>query len=315
MKVLITGACGVTSRAVARSIRLSKRFHPLEIIGIDNEPVPYGLFEGLFDRIYRSPYVDDSFYEEWIRKFVADELPDAAIVNPELEVLFWSSKGFPVSAILPPCDFCHIAISKRRLYESLSQTGLVPPFSIINSDLMINRRVLHIDKWPVWIRDITEGSSSGRGSILAKNSGEACAWALLNPEIQQFMFSEYLPGRNFACTLLYSKGELKRIACYERLEYFMSRVVMSGVSGNITRGRLVNDKRLVNVSKDAIDILVKQTGELMDGLVAVDLKEDIEGHLYITEINLRNVAANYAFALAGFNIITDFRRAITAIWG
>jgi carbamoyl-phosphate synthase large subunit len=301
MKVLITGACGVTSRAVARSLLMSKRLKYLELIGIDVAENSYGLYEGLYRKITRSPHVTDPRYEGWIRKYISEEQPDAAILIPELEVLFWSSRGFPTAAILPPPGFCHLVISKRRLYEALSGTNLIPNFTIVDRDTLMQGGFNKL-QWPLWLRDFSEGTTCGKGSLCAMNPDEAHAWAVLNPDIKNYMLAEILPGRNFACHLLYNNGVVKRIACYERIEYFMARATLSGVSGNISKGRLVNDKRLVCVSQDAINQLVNSTDEVMHGLVAVDLKEDSRGVVRITEINIRHVAATFAFALAGFNL-------------
>jgi len=124
----------------------------------------------------------------------------------------------------------------------------------------------------------------------------------LNAGIQHFMVSEYLPGRNFACHLLYDHGALRKVASYERLEYFMARTVMSGVSGNISRGRLVNDPRIRDASIRAIDLISEQTDETMHGIVAVDFRETKDATPLITEINIRHVAATYSFAAAGFNL-------------
>ena len=53
MKVLVAGACAVTGRSVARSLRASKVFGPnLELIGTDIDVNMYGFYEKLYDKIY-----------------------------------------------------------------------------------------------------------------------------------------------------------------------------------------------------------------------------------------------------------------------
>lgn len=302
MKILITGACGVTSRAIARSLRLSKRLGDLQLIGTDVCENPYGLFEGLFDRIYRIPRVSESGYSSWMEKVCRSEAIEAAIIIPELEVLFWSGKDFPAPVALPPQGFCRLAVSKRRLYEALAGTGLVPGFHIFSREELLKSDSVGLPECPCWIRDFSEGATSGKGSLLAHAVEEIRAWAVLNRGIDQFMISDYLPGRNFACHLLYDRGEIVKIACYERLEYFMGRTVVSGISGNISKGRLLNDERLVKVSVAAVEHILKTTRETMHGIVAADLREAADGTPRITEINLRHVAATYSFAAAGFNL-------------
>jgi carbamoyl-phosphate synthase large subunit len=101
---------------------------------------------------------------------------------------------------------------------------------------------------------------------------------------------------------LYHDGKLIKVGIYERIAYFMGRIAPSGISGNISRGRLLNDARVLAVSKSAVEEICRNTGETMQGLVAVDLREDARGNPMITEINLRHVACTSAFASAGNNL-------------
>lgn len=302
MNILITGACGVTSRAIARSLRVSSLASDLRIVGTDVCDNPYGLFEGLYDSVYRIPHVREASYAQCIVDICAREKIDAGIVIPELEVVYWSGRRFPARVALPPPKLCQIAVSKKRLYEVLANTGLVPGFSVVSRETVLGGNICAVPRFPVWVRDFGEGGTSGKGSLLAQTPDEFRAWAILNPAIDQFMVSEYLPGRNFACHLLYSGGRVVKIACYERIEYFMARTVMSGISGNISKGRLLNDGRLSDISMSAIERILLQTGEQMHGIVAIDLREAADGSPMITEINLRHVAATYSFAAAGFNL-------------
>lgn len=299
--LLVTGACGVTSRTIVRALRRSPEFKGIRFIGTDICENNFGLYEGLYHRIYKvSPHSAGDQYREQIINICADERVGAAIVIPEPEVLFWTEHEFPVPALLPPRLFSHIAISKERLYECLFGTRLIPRYSILSRDSIMNG-VLSKEKeklggFPIWIRDCSEGSTSGKGAICVRRPDEAIAWMMLNPDIRQFMVSEYLPGTNLACLLLFIDGELMKIGCYERMDYFMARAVISGVSGNIREGRLINNDAAVNVSVDAVRHICRKTGETMSGLVTVDLRSDSNGEFRITEINLRQVAAASAFA-------------------
>ena len=131
---------------------------------------------------------------------------------------------------------------------------------------------------------------------------EAYAWAYLNPEISSYMVAEHLPGRNIACTVLFSGDELLKAGCYERLEYFMGHLAVSGVTGNINRGRLLNDERARNLAEQAVRFVAGLTGEQAHGLLTVDLREDRTGALKVTEINVRHVAATSALADGGANM-------------
>jgi carbamoyl-phosphate synthase large subunit len=300
--ILVTGACGVTSRAVVRSLKLSGRFSKSRFIGTDVCDNFYGLAEGLYDVIYRVPHCGDPTYSDTINAVAERERADLAIVIPELEVLHWTRHKMRVPCLLPPADFCRIAGSKASLYRMLEQSDTVPRFEILERSALLAGDFVPASGWPCWVRDHGVGSTSGRGSLLASSREELQAWILLNPETASFMLSEFLPGRNFACHLLYYDGRLVKTGIYERLEYFMGRIAPSGISGNISKGRLLNDSRILDVSREAVEAICRQTNETMRGMVAVDLREDASGRPMVTEINLRHVACTSAFASAGNNL-------------
>ena len=55
-KILVTGACGVTSRSVVRSLMSSPIFGGrCEFVGTDVCHLEYGIYEGLYDKVYKVP--------------------------------------------------------------------------------------------------------------------------------------------------------------------------------------------------------------------------------------------------------------------
>ena len=302
MNILITGACGVAPRAIARSLRISPVLADARLIGTDRGGNWYGFYEGLYERVYRVPEPRDPDYPDVIDEICRREAIDVAMVVPEAEVLFWSPREFPVPTLLPSARFVQVAISKRNLYDALRDTGLIPRYSIVTRDDLLARRGLELDGEPVWLRDYAAASSSGTGSIKVSEPEQGYAWAYLNPGIASFMASEHLPGRNLACCVLFCDDELLKAACYERLEYFGGHLVVSGVTGNISRGRLVNHDAARRVAEDGIRSVARQHDEPAHGLFTVDLREDTSGCPKITEINLRHVAATSALAAGGANM-------------
>jgi carbamoyl-phosphate synthase large subunit len=116
------------------------------------------------------------------------------------------------------------------------------------------------------------------------------------------MVSEYLPGRNLACCLLFYHGEIVKAICAERISYFMSHLVPSGVTGNTSEGRVFFSNELVATAESAVRLVAEKTGETMNGIVTVDLKEADSGDPLVTEVNLRHVAFTSAFTQAGANM-------------
>ncbi len=302
LNILVTGACGVTPRAIARSLRSSSAFGDATLVGADRGGNWYGFYEGLYDRVYRVSQPGDPGYPELIADICERERIDVALVGPEAEVLFWSGREFPVPTLLPPPGLVGVAISKGKLYEALRETGLVPRYRIVSRDELLERRGLELDGGSVWLRDWSDASSSGIGSIQVSEPEEAYAWAYINKEIPSFMVTEHLPGRNIAATLLLHDDELLKAGCYERLEYFMGHLAVSGITGNINRGRLINDERARTLAEQAVRFVGGLTGEAAHGLLTVDLREDRTGALKVTEINVRHVAATSALADGGANM-------------
>jgi carbamoyl-phosphate synthase large subunit len=302
LNILVTGACGVTPRAIARSLRASAAFAEARLVGTDRGGNWYGFYEGLYDRVYRVSGPGDPGYADLLAEICRNENVHAALVGPEAEVKFWSGREFPVPALLPPPGLVEIAISKGKLYEALRETGLVPRYRIASRDELLARGALDLDGGPVWLRDYSDASSSGIGSIQVTEPEEAYAWAYLNPEIPSYMVAEHLPGRNIACSLLFHEDELLKAGCYERLEYFMGHLAVSGITGNINRGRLLNDERARALAEHAVRFLCGITGERAHGLLTIDLREDRTGTLKVTEINVRHVAATSALAAGGANM-------------
>ncbi len=152
------------------------------------------------------------------------------------------------------------------------------------------------------MRDYADASSSGAGAIKVEEFEQAYAWAYLNPEIENFMVAEHLPGRNLACCMLFVDDELLKVGCYERVEYFGGRLVLSGMTGNICFGRLVNDAPTRAAGESAIRTIARQLREPAHGLFTVDLRETKEGDPKVTEINVRHTAATSALAAGGANL-------------
>jgi hypothetical protein len=300
-KILITGACGVTSRSIVRSLLLSDLFKGSVFIGTDICENPYGIYEGLYEKVYRVPNNDDKRYRKVIEKILRKEKIDVAIVTPEPEVLYWTKNPFKVKSFLPPQSFSKKVISKKTLYETLSSCSCVPKYEIINKKMILKNNFKTKLPYPIWVRDYSAGSTSGKGAYLAGSYEQLKAWLIINEKLDTFITSEYLPGRNFACFLLFNKGNLLKVGIAERIDYIMSKVAMSGVTGNSSKVKLVKNETVKKIAVNAVNMICKATKEVMNGIVVVDLKEDFKKNPLVTEINIRHVAFTSGFAMAGVN--------------
>ncbi len=302
MKILITGACAVSARNVLRSLKMSKLFKNATFIGCDMCSILYGAYSGDFDKLYRVPAVSSPKYREVMEEILAKEKPDAAMVIPEVEVLYWAKHPFDVPHLIPDARFCEVAISKRKLFALLKDSELVPKSFNVKKDEVYSDDFVAPLPYPMWIRDASAGTASGKGSFMAKDLSDLRAWVEINSGIDNFQLSEYCPGGNYGVLCLFENGELLKLAIAERLEYIMAKVAVSGITGNTSKGRFLNDESIKHNALKAIDIVSKTTHTTMNGLVVVDMKADANGDAKVTEINIRYVAYNCCLANAGFNL-------------
>ena len=312
MNILITGVGGPTVRSITKSIRMSDKLGQITIIGVDANPYCHGLYEeGMYDATQVVPRVHEANYWQSINDIVEKHSIDIAIVQPEKEVIGWSKykkegNDYPCKVFLSNVDLNAVLVNKSIMTTHLKDLGLVPKSISFTHKNVESKKVGETIGYPYWVRGVV--GSSGLGSLKVSSSEELENWLSINPSIEQFIASTYLPGRNLACKLLYYNGKLVRAACGERVNYIMSNVAPSGITGNTSFGRLINEPQLIEKAKSAMEYLFKATSAEKHGFFTADFKEDESGSAYLTEINARMVAFNLSFAKAGANFGEDIIR-------
>lgn len=153
-RILITGACGVTSRSVVRSLNKSDYFaNRCEFIGTDICYNLYGVYEGLYKKVYKVPGIKDSTYRSVMQRIIDENHIEYAIIMPEPEVLYWSVNPFDINFLRIPPIFAKFVLSKLNLYRLLQKTGLTPKFQLVDKKLIQNSlNCVKLD-YPMWIRD------------------------------------------------------------------------------------------------------------------------------------------------------------------
>lgn len=146
----------------------------------------------------------------------------------------------------------------------------------------------------------SEGTS-GLGSLRVSEYDLAKMWIDVNKGWGSFTASEFLPGRNFGCKVLFNNGALIAIFTSERLKYLMSQVAPSGITGNASLGKLTYNENAQNVALNAIKAVFSKFNKKPHGMFTVDLKENENGIPCVTEINPRHIATTYVFTLGGAN--------------
>jgi hypothetical protein len=312
MKILITGVGGVTPRSFAQALRKYSKYARYELIGTDSNKYAVGLYmPELFNRSYLVPKVTDPDYWSVIDKIIAKEGIDYAVINPELEVVEWAKRSlsynFPLKVLLPAYELASVLVDKSQLSDALEPYGIVPKSFIVTAEELSEGKDLKL-AYPFWIRSAL--GSSGLGSMKINSLAELKNWINVNPKVEKFLASEFLPGRNLGCKMLYYKGKLLRSAIAERVYYIMAKVSPSGITGNTCFGRLVNDPKVFEVASQAMDTMFEKTKTPKHGFFTVDLKEDANGKPLVTEVNVRFVAFAQCYAAGGANLPEDLIRVL-----
>jgi carbamoyl-phosphate synthase large subunit len=311
MKILITGVGGPTPRSFANALKNFSTYTEYEFIGTDINPLAIGLYQTeLFSKTYLVPPASDKNYWNVIENIIKENEIEYAIILPELEVLEWSKRqqeqALPCKTLLPDYQLAEFLVDKAKMTTVLQDMDVVPP----SIEFTRNQRELDIIGntlgYPYWVRS-TSGSS-GLGSLKIENVVSLQNWININPNVTHFLASVYLSGRNLACKLLYFEGRLIRAAVGERVNYIMAKVAPSGITGNSSFGRLLNEPEIVSIGQKAMERMFVYTNAKPHGFFTVDLKEDKQGKPYITEINVRHVAFTQCFAAGGANFAEDTMR-------
>ncbi len=308
MKILITGVGGPTPRSFAIALKKFAPYKDVTLVATDINPLAVGLYQkDLFAQSFVVPGATSPDYWDAIDKIVTENNIDIAVILPELEVMEWSKRKIthqlPCKALIPDHSMADLLVDKSKMTDILKDLDIVPPSVTFSRDLEDFTAVFDKLKGNFWVR--SSSGTSGLGSLKVDDLDSLKNWIQINPNVQQFLASQFLPGRNLACKLLYFNGKLLRTACAERVNYIMAKVAPSGITGNTSFGRLLNEPVLVDEAIRAMDHLFEHTGAARHGFFTVDFKEDHNGKPYITEINVRHVAFTQCFAEGGANFCAD----------
>lgn len=308
MKILMTGVGGPTPRSFAIALKKYSFYKRFEIIATDINPLSIGLYQSdLFCKSYLIPRATDTNYWDVIERIVKENQIEIAVILPELEVMEWSKRKeigkLPCKVLLPDNSIATLLVDKAKMTKVLMDMDIVPPsfaFSRTEKDL---NQIFNALGDNFWVRS-TSGTS-GLGSLKVDSQEALRNWIQINPGVQEFLASKFLPGRNLACKLLYYNGQLLRSASGERVNYIMAKVAPSGITGNTSFGRLLNEPELISTAVQAMDRMFEASGAVKHGFFTVDFKEDERGKPYITEVNVRHVAFTQCFAAGGANFAED----------
>lgn len=314
MNILITGVGGPTPRSFAIALKKYGNYKKYHLIGTDINPHSIGLYQkNLFDYSYIIPKAVEPNYWQAIETIISKHQIEYAIILPELEVEVWSKRQklakLPCKALIPNASVVSTLVDKAKMTTVLNELGVVPQSYAFDPKKIKLSNVFDVLASPFWVRS-TKGTS-GLGSLKVDNLDSLKNWIQINPMISEFIASTFLSGRNLAVKLLYFNGKLVRSATAERVNYIMAKVAPSGITGNTSFGRLLNEPTLVKSAIKAMDVIFESANAAKHGFFTIDFKEDDKGASFITEINVRHVAFTQCFAAGGANFAEDTMRLLS----
>jgi carbamoyl-phosphate synthase large subunit len=305
--ILLTGIGGLTPRSIAKVIRKN---HPdYRLIGVDVNKKAMGFFmPGLLDDYAVCPRCTEKGYFPFIEQLVKDYQIDYAFVQPEAEIVEWGAYyekngRYPVDVFMGCKSLSESLRDKAIMAELLKGTHFIPKTIKVTQENPRYEEVAELIGFPCWIR-ATEGTG-GLGSLRLDNLDSYKSWLFINSFISEFTVSEFLTGRHLANQMLYYNNEYVKGAALECAEYVMASTAPSHVTGNTHFARFLNEDRINRFCDECIKYLCAQLNVPAHGILSFDLKEDKNGDLKVTEVNIRHMAYTGVMAQVGFNLIED----------
>ncbi|MEM3798113.1 MAG: ATP-grasp domain-containing protein [Candidatus Bathyarchaeia archaeon] len=279
--ILVTGSGGIAGVNFVRALRASEQKY--RIVGTDNNKYYINFPE--LDSSYLTPRHDDSSFTSRIAEIVNREKVDFVHPQPSSEAFVISKNRRKLNSkiYLPSYKVMKIGQDKLETYKVL-YAKKVP---VANTETVSSLKEIHsafkrIGK-KVWVR--ARHGAGGRLSLLCNSWKEAYSWVSLwvqkGNSIDEFIFQEYLPGRNIAWDSLWLNGKLITSYCRERLEYPLKHVSPSGITGTPSVSRTIHDERVNKIAMEAVLAISSNA----TGAFSVDLKEDTSGIPRVTEVD------------------------------
>lgn len=306
-KILVTGIGGLTPRSITQIIREN---HPgYYIIGCDIDKKAVGFFmKNLLNEYHICPRCNSPEYFPWIERLVKEKHIDYAFVQPESEIVEWAdyynrNGTYPCPVFMGNKLFSASLKDKSIMADLLKDTEYIPKTIKVTQANPRYADVERIIGFPCWIR-ATEGTG-GLGSLRVDDLESYKSWLFINSRILEFTVSEFLTGRHLANEMLYYNGEYIKGAALECVEYVMANTAPSHVTGNTHFGRFLNEDRINAFCDSCIKYIEKKLKVSAHGILSFDLKEDKNGNLKVTEVNIRHMAYTGVMAHVGFDLIED----------
>jgi len=296
---------GYGALALYNNIKNTKHSKKLVFYGSHNDR--YFLSRSPCKYNFLAPSVmNEEEYLKHIKKIVEKYEIDLVIPKSDAEVKLISVVRSEIGAriYLPDNKSIIAAQDKLSFTNILDKYGVnvAKTFSLsVIEDLKFAIEKLKKIDGKYWIRLKTAGLAGGAGAGSVTDYNDAKHWvnyflSKRTTEVSEFIISEYLPGRLFEVLLLFRKGKLIISKVYENIKYNNSEN-FSGISTPSVARTINDDSSLaaVNVARQAIDALSKETLTEAEGIYHMSVKNNVNNEPCVTEVNIGRYPSTCAF--------------------
>jgi len=300
-RILLTTSGGGNAQNLVRSLRSSDL--SCYIVGVNADK--FELAKSNADKNYLVPRFSNNHYLKTIEEILEREKIDFMIPNHELEIQFIvksRNKKILSKCFLPKREVVDLCIDKFALTTFLKNRGIG---NIPKSYMFDHFKYMPDLDFPLWAR-LIKGSGS-QGAMLVNNFEELRFWVTYwknNRGVgeEDFMVSEYLPGKDYHYFSLWKDGTMIIGKSIERVRYCCSKYTLTGTSSSPSLCKVIVNPHLDKITER----IIKTIDPKAQGLYGIDYKGSSKGVDCLTEINIgRSPRINYIFNLGSKPNITE----------
>ena len=296
-RVLVTGAGGVAGVDFVKALRYTNKYF---LLGTDY--FTYHLVFPSLDVRFQTPKHSDPTFIPMVKKIVEKNGVEFLHPQPtsEARVISEHREKLPAKIFLPTPQAMDRGFDKLITARMLEERGVpVPKTRTINQLEEIEGLFEDLGD-TLWVR--VRGGAGGTLSLPCQTPEEAKLWVELwikkgRAEFSDWMFQEYVGGKDVAWDSLWFQGRLVTSFSRERLEYPFKHQLPSGVGGTPSASRIIVDEKMNDVGVKAVLAL----DENPHGFYCIDLKYTDKP--YVTEVNVGKAHTTLPLWSYGFHRI------------
>ncbi len=291
--------CGVGGAAAVNFVRaLRESAEKFFVVGTDCSKYHIHLNRGI-DKRFLVPKYSDINYIQRLNQIIESEQIQFLHAQPDVEVgrISEDREKLRAKVLLPSKETVSLCHDKYELIKLLRKQALPTARNIrIDKEGDIETAFKKFGK-KIWLR-ATKGSG-GAGSLPVEKFDHAKAWIEYWKGWKAFVAEEYLPGRNMAWQGIFKEGELITSLVWQRIEYIISHVSPSGITGTPSVAKIIVEEKVNRTAMEAVSSI----SEKPNGVFSIDFKESKDGIPCVTEVNPgRFFTPSYMYVKAGVNL-------------